>query len=98
MTFEWKGKTLRTYVDISSALSALVSKEEAREFMHAYREVSPYAYQNVGYLTGYMDTQTADRLMDWCETSHPIFGRSHPTPEEALTAGMKMAQGMRARE
>src|SRR6185503_14753340 len=48
--------------------------------------------QNIGYFTGYYDNATARRVMRCFDTSHPIFGRSRPSPEEALAAGVAMAQ------
>ena len=46
---------------------------------------------NIGYVTGYLDIKRADQMMDLFDTEHPIFGRSHPTAEEALKMGMEWA-------
>ena len=91
----WKGKKLKTYGDIGNALKEFKSPEEAREFMRLYSETTPHAYANVGYITGYFDGETAARLQEWCQTSHPIFGRTRPTPEQAIEAGKKLGRERR---
>lgn len=52
---------------------------------------------NLGYYTGYLDHETADRVMDLFETEHPIFGRTHPTPEEAFRLGRELGEKMKRR-
>lgn len=52
---------------------------------------------NIGYYTGYMDHETADRIMDLFETEHPIFGRTHPTPQEAFRLGRELGEQMKRR-
>jgi hypothetical protein len=44
---------------------------------------------NIGYMTGYMDAKTSDRVMDLFETEHPFFGREHPDPRLALSMGKR---------
>lgn len=90
--FTWKDKEIRTHGDMMRALQDLESREEAREFMKVYSAHNVHAYQNVGYAAGYFDRETAQRIYEWCETSHPIFGRSEPTPEEAFEMGQRFAE------
>lgn len=90
--FTWKGKEIHTHGDMMNALLELESRTEAREFMKVYSAHNVHAYQNVGYAAGYFDRETAQRIHEWCETSHPIFGRSEPTPEEAFEMGQRMAE------
>ena len=40
----------------------------------------------------YEDRETMARILDWCETAHPIFGRTQPTPEQAYEAGRRLIQ------
>ena len=47
---------------------------------------------NLGYCAGYYSTATADRVYDLFETEHPVFGKDHPAPDEALRRGYEMAQ------
>ena len=44
---------------------------------------------NIGYATGYMSARTGDKIMRLFNTQHPIWGRTHPTPEEALRLGIE---------
>ena len=88
----WKEKELRTIGEIGDALCALESRDEAQEFMKAYSAVNVHAYVNVGYISGYYDSETMLRIQDWCETAHPVFGRTAPTPEEAFSMGQRMIQ------
>jgi hypothetical protein len=50
---------------------------------------------NIGYWTGYLDHATADKIMDLFDCEHPIFGRTHPTAEEALRIGMEYGERRR---
>lgn len=87
----WKNETLITIDDIGRALVALESPEEAQEFMRAYSAHTIHASQNVGYISGYYDDHaTRARIQEWCQTVHPIFGRSTPTAEEAFEMGKRM--------
>ena len=97
---KWNGKELRTIRDYDDAVYQIAkegTRKDAENFMSLYSDESPYAYQNVGYLAGYHDQDTADRIFDWFKTSHPVFGRKYPTPEEALEAGRKMGEAIRDR-
>ncbi len=87
--FTWKGDTLNSIREIGDALCALESREEAHDFMRVYQQHTVHAYVNVGYIAGYYDHDYMHRILDWCQTSHPLFGRSEPTPEEAFKAGRR---------
>lgn len=49
---------------------------------------------NLGYFSGYCDRETAERVFLLFDCSHPIFGRTRPTDEEALKAGRDAARGV----
>lgn len=51
---------------------------------------------NIGYFAGYYSAEIQDKAYDLFETEHPIFGRSHPTPEEALRLGLEYGQRLKA--
>jgi hypothetical protein len=53
--------------------------------------------RNIGYYTGYLDHETADRVMELFDTEHPYFGRKHPSPEEILKMGMELGRKQRSR-
>lgn len=77
VTFEYKGKAIETVGDIGKAMFDIVengTREDATEFMKAYAAVSEYAYENVGYISGYYSPDTARKMLDWFGTRHPIFG------------------------
>jgi hypothetical protein len=58
---------------------ARVTEEEARSVL----------LENIGYATGYMTDKTGDKVMRLFNTQHPIWGRTHPTAEEALRLGIE---------
>ncbi len=68
------------------------TREQAHQFMEAYRAETPHAATNVGYLAGYCSADTAEQIWDWFECAHPIFGTHSPTFDEAFTAGQQLAQ------
>lgn len=90
--FIWHGKNLKTTGDLIDAVVACQSREEAQEFMRAYRAISPYARENIGYMAGYLSREQATRVFEWFEVSHPVFGTTFPTAEEAFKAGLKMGE------
>lgn len=58
-----------------------LTEEKAREI----------ALENVGYCTGYYDSETAERVFKLFKTKHPIFGTTRPSAEEAFKAGQDLA-------
>lgn len=103
--FVWQGDLLATYGDISDAMSrihALADIEErqrtAEAFMAAYREASPHADANVGYLCGYYGHDTMVEMLRLFRTAHPIFGgpalADKVTGEGAIDAGKALGERM----
>lgn len=86
------------------------TKDKAREIVEAqvremvdvlgYTEVEARRLTliNIGYYSGYFDHETADRIMDLFETEHPVFGRTHPTPQEAFRLGRELGERRRTLE
>jgi len=96
---EWKGKNLKTWGDIGKAIDKIISiepieeaRKEAQKFMRIYRKENKYADKNIGYFSGYYSRETMRKIQDLFCVSHPIFGKSIPTPKEALEAGMRMVR------
>jgi hypothetical protein len=89
--FEWKGKKLTGYQEVVETALKLEGAEQ-EEFVEAYCRIGTYARQNMGYVSGYYDRETADKIMKIFKTSHPIFGTTHPAPEDAFEMGKRMAQ------
>ncbi|MEK6832588.1 MAG: hypothetical protein AABY32_00955 [Nanoarchaeota archaeon] len=52
--------------------------------------------QNLGYFSGYYDSETMERVQKLFNCSHPVFGKvtagNPPTPEEAFNAGVKIGK------
>ncbi len=86
----WNDTDLDTIGKLLDAITAIPTREEAQRFMAAYRAENPlHAAANVGYLAGYCSDETAQRIYDWFEVAHPVFGTYRPTPDEALAAGQQ---------
>ena len=84
------------------AAAALIT-ERVGEMMlalgYTHEEARKIVLTNVGYYTGYMDNDTADKVMELFDTEHPYFGRKHYTPQEILKMGIEAGQKSRkARE
>ena len=93
MAMKWKGRQLTTIGDLMMhGIDACNSPQEAREFMVLYREETPHAAANIGYLSGYYDHKNMRRIQDWFQVEHPIFGTRIPTLEAALEAGKQWAR------
>ncbi len=50
------------------------------------------ARQNIGYFAGYYEIATRRRVNRLFKTTHPVFGDTEPTAEEAFKAGMEWAK------
>jgi len=91
-TWTFRDREIKNYGDVSSVMSELYDAQDrngARDFMAVYRAFSEHADANVGYITGYYGDMGA--MQEFFDVSHPIFGRTTPTPDEALAAGIKAA-------
>jgi hypothetical protein len=53
---------------------------------------------NIGYYTGYLDHAVADKVLELFDTEHPIFGKTHPTAEEAFRMGQEAGERAKRRE
>jgi hypothetical protein len=57
------------------------------------RNAMEIAKLNIWCFAEYYSSETSARIHELFETEHPVFGRSQPTPEGAIKAGMEMAAG-----
>ena len=57
-----------------------------------WAEAQEIVLRNIGYYAGYYDRKTQERVYKLFKTEHPIFGTKQPTTDEALHAGIKMAE------
>lgn len=94
---KWKGKELETMGEIMKAVLSITDEEEAGKFMSAYKESSPHAKENIGYMTGYYPHEEATRILKLFKVTHPIFGDTIPTAGGAFKMGkrigMKITRG-----
>src|SRR5271155_2446298 len=65
-----------------------ITEEEARSVLLA----------NIGYTTGYMTHAQADTIMELFNIEHPVWGRTHPTPDEIVKLGMEAAARRQQKE
>jgi hypothetical protein len=61
-------------------------------FGKSREEAESIQRSNLGYFAGYYDDETMARVNRLFRTTHPIFGGTTPTAEEAFQAGVKMAK------
>jgi hypothetical protein len=97
---------------VFTAIEELSTREEIRQFYEEYinylktearepqvrREAERVARENIGYILGYYDKNTADKWMKTLpEVYHPIFGRDIFTvkPEDAFIRGQKYGEKLR---
>ncbi len=98
-----KGNTMG---DIMDAIFKIHEPAEAKQFFDDYvefvRQDQPgqdavdIVSSNIGWMFG--EGRLSDRQVAmWTAlgASHPVFGSTKPTPEEAFKAGMKMGETMR---
>lgn len=88
----WKGQELKTMGDLMNGIKRCDTREEAQEFMRIYEQENAHARENIGYMAGYVSVEEADQIYDWFGVSHPIFGTSHPSAEDAFRTGMRIGE------
>lgn len=91
----WKNKELRDISDLIDAIENCVDKDEAQAFVFAYEAINENARDNIGWVIGEVDRDVGQRIIDWFECEHPVFGTKFPTPEEAFKAGMELGEMVR---
>jgi hypothetical protein len=73
-----------------------IIEEEITARINICNMKEPEARKNLvdalGWATAGMNPKHADQLMTLFNTQHPIWGRTHPAPEEALRLGEKYAE------
>lgn len=105
-SFEFEGQNLSTIGKLGDFVVEVAKagdRERAKRFMDAYTaaelvvtdgdeaEARSIAAQNVGYVAGYYGQEDMQAVWDVFDVSHPVFGRTSPTPEVAVEAGKRSA-------
>lgn len=80
---------------IDHGLEMFKSKDQFRDYLTWVKNLGPYALQNIGYMSGYYKEDTMLKIQEIFETAHPVFGRTVPTSEEALTMGEKIGKSLK---
>ena len=82
--------------DFTGKNAKAIVKEQVEEMVKVLEydpaEARRIVLQNIGYYCGYYPADFADRVYELFDTEHPIFGRKHPTPEEAFRLGQEWGQ------
>jgi hypothetical protein len=98
---EIMGLIVDAEINTREKASALV-EQEAAEMAELYskplEEMRKVLLSNIGYATGYLTHAQADRIFELFDTEHPYFGRSHPSPEDALRMGMELGKASRRKK
>ena len=86
--------------DFTKANAEAIVKEQVDEMVKVLEynraEAKKIVLANIGYYCGYYPAELADKVYEMFDTEHPVFGKTHPTPEEALRLGYEW--GRRAKE
>lgn len=72
--------------EFDALLSACVKKFGGTKKSHRQRQLS-----NVGYIAGYYDNKTMERVNRWLKAAHPIFGSRLPDAKQAYNIGRRKA-------
>lgn len=100
--FVWKDQEITTLGETLSVVSGIIDrddKQEAQEFLAAYREFSKHADNNIGYGLGYLGHDQMVKGLRLFDVRHPVFGgadeAAEVTPAQAFKAGMDLGEQMR---
>ena len=73
--------------------AAALVDEESQALVEQYHlseeEARKRLLESIGKVTAYLSYQQADRIMELFDCEHPVFGRQHPTAEEAYRMGQE---------
>lgn len=107
-TFSWYGESLESMNDIWEEVVHIVELGDellAKEFIDDYgtfiestnecEDGRWVAMQNIGYMAGYYDEDIRQKVYQFFEVEHPIFGTRTPTPEEAFEEGKKLGEAIK---
>jgi hypothetical protein len=73
----------------AAALVDAEAKEAAEFYGLPFETTKANILSNIGYVTGYLSHAQADRMMEMFDTEHPVWGRRHPSYEEAFELGLQ---------
>ena len=101
--FNPENKETLTYGECLDPAMKITDENDAKQYLDAYvsyiqkhldkeprndnKTALEIAKMNIGYYAGYYDNETSKRVNKLFCCSHPIFGNSTPTAEEAFECG-----------
>ncbi len=94
------GELYKPAMEITDQEEADSYLEDLIEFGMSYGQTREEAMSmqkgNLGYFAGYYDNETMSRINRLFRTTHPIFGDTSPTAEEAFEMGVEMGRKAKA--
>lgn len=97
MTFIWKNREIKSISDLLNEIDLISSPEEAKEFLNEYQNVNPSAKDDIGWLLGENPSPSnKEKILNWFECVHPIFGNKSLSTEELLSLGISVGQAAKA--
>jgi hypothetical protein len=86
--------------DFTKANAEAIVKDQVEEMASILHydpdEARKIVLQNIGYYCGYYPAELADKVYEMFDTEHPVFGKTHPTPEDAFR--LEQEWGERAKQ
>ncbi len=76
--------------DEADAYFELLIEHHMRIFGGSREQAETKERQSLGYYAGYYSDETQQRVNRLFKTTHPVFGDTTPTPEEAFEMGRNM--------
>lgn len=94
----WKDKMLRTLREWFDA--ALECRKEDTE---TFKKITTASFkwsegqfaETLGYMTGYCDQATLDKVISLFNVEHPIFGKTLPGPDKAFAMGVALGKQLK---
>ena len=90
----WRGHNVETFRDINRLLADIAvkgSQADADDLIETLEAANPRARDNIGYLAGYFDRDTGDKILKLFHTRHPVFGNQMPGASDVFALGQRIA-------
>lgn len=90
----WNNKEIVNFaglMEVMDEIHASGNKDDATRFIEEYEKENPEARGNIGYLTGYYDSDVMVQMQSLFKVAHPVFGyKQVPDPLEAFNLGASL--------
>lgn len=93
--YDWEG--VGTMGDILDLCPLCKTPEHAELLLEKYGDVCEFARENLGYMFGYYDPATRERMYALFPVNHPVFGKKfgrgvYPSPSKAFEMGKSVVR------